>query len=59
VSDGVFNLNKARKAKARAEEAAQAAQNRVVCGLSKARKQAARDAADKAARALESHRREP
>lgn len=59
MSDAVVNLNKARKAKSRAEAAARAARNRVAHGLTKADKQAARDAADKAERALNGHRRDP
>ena len=54
-----INLNKARKARARSEAAAQAARNRVTHGLTKAQKAAAEAERRKAAERLEAHKREP
>jgi hypothetical protein len=53
------NLNRARKARAKAEEKAKAAQNRVVFGRTRAEKDLAEARRDKAARALDSKKREP
>src|SRR5262245_9582201 len=54
----VFSLSKARKTKARAENEAQAAENRVKFGRTKAEKQ--RDAAERrrAAKAVDAHQRD-
>ena len=53
------NLNRARKAKAKADEKAKAARNRVAFGRSKAEKDLAEARRDKAARALDARKREP
>lgn len=53
------NLNRVRKARAKAEEKAKAAQNRVVFGRTRAEKDLAEARRDKAARALDSKKREP
>ena len=53
-----INLNKARKARARADDQAAAAQNRVRFGRTKAAKQLDKARADKAARDLDASRRE-
>jgi len=53
-----INLNKARKAKARADAAALADQNRVKFGRTKAEKAAAAAEAARLARALDQARRE-
>ena len=55
----LINLNKARKAKARADAERQAAENRVRFGRSKAQRQADEAAAAEAARRLDQLRREP
>ena len=55
----VVNLNRARKARARAEDKAQAAQNRVAHGRTKAERTAAEAAAAAEARRLDGHKREP
>lgn len=52
----IVNLNKARKAKARAEDKAQAAENRAKFGRPRGEKAAEKARADKAARDLEGHR---
>ena len=52
-----INLNKARKAKARAGAKTQAAENRVRFGRSKAEKQLAEAKDNKARRDLEAHKR--
>ncbi len=54
-----INLNKARKAKAKTEAKALAAENRVKFGRTGAQKSAAEAEAQKLARAVEGHRREP
>jgi hypothetical protein len=54
-----INLNQARKAKARADAQAQAAQNRAAFGRTKVEKTLAKAKADKAARALDQAKREP
>ena len=54
-----INLNKARKAKARAAETAQAAENRVRFGRSKAEKTGSKLEAERARRALDQARKEP
>jgi len=56
---GIINLNKARKARARAEADAKAAENRVAFGRTRAEKEAARAAAERTERTIEAHRREP
>ena len=53
-----INLNKARKAKAAADARTQAAENRVRFGRSKADKQVAKLAAERARRALDQAKRE-
>ena len=55
----IVNLNRARKAKARADKDAKAAENRVVFGRTKAEKQKA--AAEKriADKIVDAHKREP
>ena len=55
---GIVNLNRARKAKARVDAAAQAAQNRAAFGRTKAEKGAAAAARAKADALLDSHKRE-
>jgi hypothetical protein len=50
------NLNKARKAKARAEKEQRASENRAKFGRTKAQKQADTARADKLARLAEAHR---
>jgi hypothetical protein len=52
------NLNKARKAKARATKSARADENAVKFGRTKAQKDSARKEADRAVRALDNHKRE-
>ena len=54
----VINLNKARKAKARAEAETKAAQNRIAFGRTKAEKTKSRAEAEKAARDLAGHQRD-
>lgn len=54
----VINLNKARKAKARAEALATAAENRVKFGRTKADKLKSKAETDRASRDLAGHRRE-
>jgi hypothetical protein len=58
VSD-IVNLNKARKAKARTGKKASADANAVRFGRTKAEKSLDKAAADKAARDLDAHRRDP
>ena len=53
-----INLNRARKARARVADQAQAAQNRVRFGRSKAEREAAATRADQAQGRLDAHRRE-
>ncbi len=53
-----INLNKARKARKRSEDRGRAEANSVKFGRSKAEKEAARRANDKAARDLNGHKRE-
>jgi hypothetical protein len=55
---GIVNLNRARKAKARGEAAAQAAQNRVTFGLTKAQKAAAQQANASTGARLDGHKRD-
>ena len=57
--DAPINLNKARKAKARALAVETAARNRVVHGRTKAEKTAAAEAERAAKRRLDQTRREP
>ena len=54
----IVNLNQARKARARSDAAAQAAENRVKFGRTKAEKALARAEAEKRARALDQTKRE-
>ena len=53
------NLNRVRKARARAEDKAQAARNRVAFGRTGEEKALARARLDKAARDLDAKKREP
>ena len=55
----IVNLNKARKAKARADKSARAVENTVKFGRTKEQKQAETKAADKTVRTLDQHKREP
>ena len=52
----IVNLNRARKAKARADREAKAAENRVRFGRTKAEKDAIREKDRLAARSLDGHR---
>ncbi len=54
-----INLNRARKAKARASEASEAAANRVKFGRTKVEKAADKREAERAARKLDESKREP
>jgi hypothetical protein len=54
-----INLNRARKAKAKSEAKTRAAENRAKFGRTKAQTTAARAEADKLARDVDGHRREP
>lgn len=54
----VINLNKARKARARAHAGTEAAENRIRFGRTKAEKLKAKAETDQASRKLEGHRRE-
>lgn len=54
-----INLNKARKAKARADQKTQAVENRVKFGQAKGLKMAAKLEAERARRDLEGKKREP
>lgn len=54
----LVNFNKARKAKARDQDRAQAAQNRVAFGRTKAEKTLTKAEGDKADRALDGAKRE-
>jgi len=58
VSEPV-NLNRARKARAKADDRAKAAQNRVVFGRTRAEKDLAEARREKAARDLAAKKREP
>lgn len=53
------NLNRARKAKAKADETVKAARNRVAFGRTRAEKDLAEARRDKAARELDAKKREP
>lgn len=55
----IVNLNKARKAKARADKSVRAAENTVRFGRTKAQKVTETKAADKTVRTLDQHKREP
>jgi len=55
----VVSLSKARKARAKSQAKAQAAENRVAFGRTKAEKDAARVQSDKASRALDGARLDP
>lgn len=55
----VINLRLARKARARADKASQAAANRVAYGESKAAKDARKVEAERTARHIDGHLREP
>lgn len=59
LSAEIVNLRQARKRKVRAEAEIVAAGNRVAFGRSKAEREAAEAAREKAVRHLDSHRREP
>ncbi|KCZ92847.1 DUF4169 family protein [Hyphomonas johnsonii] len=54
-----INLNKARKAKARAEKTQKASENRAKFGRTKSERQMAEARAEKLARLTEGHRLEP
>jgi hypothetical protein len=54
-----INLNKVRKAKAKSEAKTLAAENRAKFGRTRAQKTAAQAEADKLAREVEGHKREP
>lgn len=54
----IVNLNRARKAKTRADDKAKAAVNRAAHGRTQAEKALAKARADKAARDLEQHKRD-
>ena len=54
----IVNLRTARKRKARADKDAEAEQNRITFGRTKAEKNETRAKADLAARRLDSHRRD-
>lgn len=56
--DGPINLNRARKARAAAQAKAQAAENRVKFGRTKAQKAAAQQDADRVVRLLDGKKRE-
>jgi hypothetical protein len=55
----IVNLNRARKVRAKVEDKARAAVNRVAHGRTQAQKALERARADQAARALDGHEREP
>ena len=59
MSGDVVNLNKARKARIRAESSAKAVTNRAIFGRSKTERSRAEAAIDKAARNLDGHRLDP
>ena len=52
----VVNLRRERKRKGRRRDEAEAAQNRIVCGLTKAERRRLEDERDKAERGLEAHK---
>lgn len=54
----IVNLRRARKARSRAAREAEAAQNRIAFGRTKAEREAARVEEERARRSLEGHRRE-
>jgi hypothetical protein len=58
MSGEIVNLRQARKARKKAEAEAQAAENRIRFGRTKAERKAARSEADLAGRRLEGHRRD-
>ena len=55
----IVNLNRARKAKARSDKEAQAAQNRIAFGRTKAEKQQAAAEKARADRQIDDHKRTP
>lgn len=55
----IVNLNRARKARARAEDAARAAENRALFGRTKAEKIRDSDKAERLKSHLDGHRRDP
>jgi hypothetical protein len=55
----VVNLNKARKARAKTQARAEADQNAARFGRTRAQREAEAQAAEKAARTLDAHRRDP
>ena len=54
----IVNLNRARKAKAKADKARQADQNRVLHGTPKHQRELAKTKADKARRELDAHKKD-
>ncbi|PVA09231.1 DUF4169 domain-containing protein [Pelagivirga sediminicola] len=59
MSDAPINLNRARKARARAKGKALADENAVRFGRTKAQKTLERSTAQKSAQKLDNHKREP
>lgn len=55
----LINLNRARKYRAKRDRQAEAEANRAKFGRSKAEKQSAKEEAERSARTLDAHRREP
>lgn len=55
----IVNLNRARKAKARSDKEAQAAQNRIAFGRTKAEKQQAAAEKARADKQIDDHKRTP
>lgn len=55
----IVNLNKARKAKGRADARVEAARNRVIHGQTKSETAAARASQAKAKRIIDAHKRDP
>lgn len=54
----IINLNRARKAKARAEKAQNAEENRILHGAPKAQRNLAKARTDKARRDLDAHKKD-
>lgn len=54
----IINLNRARKAKARAEKAQNAEENRILHGARKAQRNLAKARTDKARRDLDAHKKD-
>ena len=59
MSEAPINLNKARKARAKADKTKRADANRALHGLSKAERAKAKAQAERRAATLDAHRREP